>query len=195
VRIREATDADLPAITHLFNVLIPTEPVAWRDHLADDEEMAAWFAAQQEAGHPVLVAEVDGAVVGYTCWGTFRGGPRFPGYRHTVEDTIHVAADQHGRGVGRALMAALLAEARRRDVHVVVAAIDSENLGSIAFHESMGFVEVARMPEVGRKFDRWLDLVLLQHVVDGPAPAPALGDAAAGDADVSSAEPPGGTAG
>src|SRR5262245_4275412 len=105
--------------------------------------MATWFAAQQEAGHPILVADDDGAVVGYACWTTFRGGPRFPGYRHTVENTIHVAADQHGRGVGRALMEALLAEAGRRDVHVVVAAVDSENTGSIAFHEALGFVEVA----------------------------------------------------
>ncbi len=170
--IRDATESDLPAITHLFNALIPTEPVAWRDHLADTEEMATWFAERQQAGHPVLVAEVDGAVVGYACWTTFRGGPRFPGYRHTVENTIHVAADQHGRGVGRELMAALLAEAGRRDVHVVVAAVDGENTASIAFHEAMGFVEVGRMPEVGRKFDRWLDLVLLQHVVE-PTSTPA----------------------
>lgn len=165
VAIREATEADLPAITHLFNVLIPTDPVAWRDHLADTDEMATWFAERQDAGHAVLVAEVDGAVVGYACWTWFRGGPRFPGYRHTVEDTIHIAADQHGRGVGRALMEALLAEAERRDVHAVVAAVDSENAASIAFHEAMGFVEVGRLPEVGRKFDRWLDLVLLQRTL------------------------------
>jgi phosphinothricin acetyltransferase len=173
VRIREATEADLPAITHLYNVLIPTETTSWREHLADDEEMAAWFAERREHDHPVLVADVDGRVVGYACWTSFRGGPRLPGYRHTVEHTIHVDADQHGRGVGRALVEALLAEAERRDVHVVVAGVDSANVGSIAFHEALGFVEVGRMPEVGRKFDRWLDLVLLQRTLHPGEPPPA----------------------
>ncbi|HEU5152399.1 MAG TPA: GNAT family N-acetyltransferase [Iamia sp.] len=164
--VRPAVEADLPAITRLFNVLIPTTATAWRDHLADDEEMAAWWDDQAAAGHPVLVAEADGRVVGYATWTGFRGGDRFPGYRTTVEHTIHVEADRHGAGVGRLLLDALLAEARHRGVHVVVGAIDSENTGSLAFHRALGFTEVGRMPEVGRKFDRWLDLVLVQRIVD-----------------------------
>ncbi|HEV7721356.1 MAG TPA: GNAT family N-acetyltransferase [Iamia sp.] len=165
--VRPAVEQDLAAITHLFNVLIPTTATAWRDHLADDEEMATWWAQQEAAGHAVLVAEVDGRVVGYATWTGFRGGDRFPGYRRTVEHTIHVDGDQHGRGVGRALLQELVAEAGRRRVHVMVGAVDSENTGSIAFHEALGFRVVGRMPEVGRKFDRWLDLVLLQRTVDG----------------------------
>ena len=164
--LRPAVEADLPAITHLFNVLIPIDATAWREHLADTEEMAAWWEQQAEAGHPVLVAELGGRVVGYATWTGFRGGERFPGYRRTVEHTIHVDAEQHGRGVGRALVEALVAEARRRDVHVVVGAIDSENTGSLAFHRALGFTEVGRMPEVGQKRDRWLDLVLVQRIVD-----------------------------
>lgn len=166
MHVRPATEADLPAITHLFNILIPTTATAWRDHLADDDEMDAWWADQEARGNPVLVAVVDGRVVGYTTWTGFRGGDRFPGYRQTVEHTIHVDGDQHGRGVGRALVEALVDEARRRGVHVVVGAVDSENEGSLAFHRALGFTEVGRMPEVGRKFDRWLDLVLLQRIVD-----------------------------
>jgi L-amino acid N-acyltransferase YncA len=167
--VRAAVEADLPAITHLFNVLIPTTATAWRDHLADEEEMADWWATQQAAGHPVVVAVADdGAVVGYATWTGFRGGDRFPGYARTVEHTIHVAEDQHGRGVGRALLDALVAEAGRRDVHVLVGAIDSENEGSLAFHRALGFTEVGRMPEVGHKFGRWLDLVLVQRIVDPP---------------------------
>jgi len=166
VVVRPAVEQDLPAITHLFNVLIPTTATAWRDHLADDEEMATWWAQQEAGGHAVLVAEVDGRVVGYATWTGFRGGDRFPGYRQTVEHTIHVDGDQHGRGVGRALLQELVAEAGRRGVHVMVGAVDSENTGSIAFHEALGFTVVGRMPEVGRKFDRWLDLVLLQRTVD-----------------------------
>jgi L-amino acid N-acyltransferase len=163
VPIRDATAADLPAIRALFNALIPTTTIAWRDDEATVEEMAAWFAEQQADGHPILVAEHDGEVVGYTCWTGFR---RFPGYRHTAELTVHVDGDHHGRGVGRALLTALVEEAARRDVHVLVAAVDGDNTGSIAFHQALGFVEVARMPEVGRKFDRWLELVLLQRTID-----------------------------
>lgn len=166
VTIRDAVEGDLAAITHLFNVLIPTTATAWRDHLADEAEMAAWWATQAAAGHPVLVAEADGVVVGYTTWTGFRGGDRFPGYRQTVELTIHVAGDQHGRGVGRVLLEALVERARTEGIHVLVAAVDADNEGSITFHERLGFVEVGRMPEVGRKFDRWLTLVLLQRIVD-----------------------------
>jgi N-methylhydantoinase B/oxoprolinase/acetone carboxylase alpha subunit len=167
VVVREAVEDDLRAITDLFNALIPTTTVAWRDDVADAAEMADWFAGQRAENHPVLVAEVDGAVVGYTTWGRFRGGPRFPGYRHTVELTIHVAGSHHGQGVGRALLRALADLARERGVHVMVAGVDRDNAASIAFHASMGFVEVASMPEVGRKFERWLDLVLMQLIVDG----------------------------
>ena len=164
--VRDATAADLPAIRGLFNALIPTTTVAWRDHEATMEEIGGWFDQQHADGSAVLVADVDGAVIGYTCWSSFRGGHRFPGYRHTAELTVHVDERHHGQGVGRALLEALIAEAPRRDIHVLVAAVDADNVGSIEFHRSLGFVEVARMPEVGRKFDRWLDLVLLQRVVD-----------------------------
>jgi L-amino acid N-acyltransferase len=168
LRIRVATEADLPAIRSLFNALIPTTTIAWRDHLADEVEMATWFAGQREHGFPVLVADLDGRVVGYTCWGVFRGGERFPGYRHTVELTLHVDGEVHRRGIGRALLAALVDEARRRgDVHVLVAGIDAENEASLALHARAGFEEVARMPEVGRKLGRWIDLVLVQRVLDG----------------------------
>jgi L-amino acid N-acyltransferase YncA len=165
MRIRDATAADVPAISDLFNALIATTTVAWRDHPASGDEMREWFASQHEAGHPVLVADVDGTVVGYACWTQFRGGERFPGYRHTVEHTIHVDGDHHGRGVGRALLDALVVTARQRGIHVLVAGIDADNAASIAFHRAVGFTEVARMPEVGRKFDRWLELVLMQRIL------------------------------
>lgn len=165
MRVRDAVVGDLPAIRGLFNALIPTTTIAWREELASTAEIATWFAEQTDANNPVLVADDGDAVVGYTCWSAFRGSPRFPGYRHTAELTIHVRGDQFGRGVGRALMEALLAEAAARDIHVLVAGIDADNVESIAFHAALGFIEVARMPEVGYKFDRWLDLVLMQRMV------------------------------
>ncbi len=162
--LRDATDHDLPAIRALYNALIDTTTVAWRDDPSTLEEQAQAFAARQAAGYPTIVAEERGEVIGYTCCTTFRGD-RFPGYRHTAELTVHVRGDHHGTGVGRALIEALVEQARRRDLHVLVAAVDADNAGSIRFHESLGFTEVARMPEVGRKFDRWLTLVLLQRIL------------------------------
>lgn len=167
--IRDATPGDLGAIGELFNALILTETYTYREHLADAAEMELWFAAQQESANPVLVAELDGPdgrrVVGYTTWSMFRYSARLPGYRHSAELTIHVRAEHHGAGIGRALMEALFAEARRRDIHVLIAGIDASNIASIAFHERMGFVETARMPEVGIKFGRWLTLVLMQRTI------------------------------
>ena len=166
VTVRDATVEDLPVITALFNALLPTTTIAWREHLADEREMAEWFAVQSAAGHPVLVAQVAGQVVGYTTWAGFRYSERFPGYRHSMELTIHVDGDFHGRGIGRELISALVKRARASGVHVLVAGADADNTASIEFHRRVGFVEVARMPEVGRKFGRWLDLVLMQRVVE-----------------------------
>ena len=163
--MRDATVEDLPAITHLFNVLIPTTTIAWRDDIADEDEMRAWWQTQQEQGSPVLVAELGGKLVGYITWTWFRGWTRFPGYRHTRELTVHVDERHHGKGVGRALMDALVERARGSHIHVLVSAIDAANQASIDFHARVGFVEVGRMPEVGRKFDRWLDLVLMQRTL------------------------------
>ena len=166
MEVRAATEADLPAIRALFNVLIPTTTIAYREHFATTDEIATWFAAQQAAGHPVLVADDAGKVVGYATYGTFRGGERFPGYRHTAELTIHVDGACHGRGVGRALIDALFDAARERDMHVLVAGVDATNEASIEFHRRLGFVETARMPEVGIKFGQWLTLVLMQRTVE-----------------------------
>ncbi len=164
MEIRDATEADLPAIRDLYNALIDTTTVAWRDDPSTLEEQADALAFRRSAGYPTLVAEDGGEVVGYTCCTTFRSD-RFPGYRHTAELTVHVAGDRQGTGIGRQLIEALVARARAADLHVLVAAVDADNDDSIDFHRALGFEVVARMPEVGRKFERWLTLVLLQRVL------------------------------
>lgn len=164
--VRDATSADLPDIARLFNALIPTTTIAWRDDTAGEDEMRAWWDAQEHQGNPVLVADVDGVVVGYITWTWFRGWTRFPGYRHTRELTVHIDAQAQGKGVGRALMEALVERARQQGIHALIAAVDAENRASLSFHQRLGFTEVGRMPEVGRKFDRWLDLVLLERIVE-----------------------------
>jgi L-amino acid N-acyltransferase YncA len=155
----------MPAVRDLYNALIPTTTIAWTDRLETLRERMAWFRARQRAGHPVLVGEHDGTVLGFASYASFRGEGRWPGYRHTVEHTVHVREGHWGRGLGRALVETLMDRARDADIHVMVAAVDAANAESIAFHERLGFRVVARMPEVGRKFDRWLDLVLLQRII------------------------------
>ena len=163
--VRDATVADMGDVRDLYNALIPTTTVAWTEHFQTLEERLAWFEQQQRRDHPVLVAEDRGRVVGFTAYGDFRGSGKWPGYRYTVEHTIHVTRDQWGRGTGRVLMEALIQRAEHNGVHVMVAAIDGDNIESVAFHERLGFTIVARMPEVGHKFGRWLELVLMQRIL------------------------------
>ncbi len=164
-RVRTALDGDMPVVRDLYNALIPTTTVAWTEKPETLRERMTWYRAQQRAGYPVLVVEIEGTVVGFASYASFRGDGKWPGYRHTVEHTIHIDEDHWGRGLGRMLLDELVEHARRAQVHVMVAAVDAANVESVAFHERLGFVVVARMPEVGRKFDRWLDLVLMQRIL------------------------------
>jgi L-amino acid N-acyltransferase len=169
VIVRDASPADLAAMRDIYNALIPTTTVAWTEEQQSLDQRRVWFEQQQEAGWPVLAADDDGEVVGFCSYGSFRGRGKWHGYRHTVEHTIHVRESHWGAGVGRVLLDALIARARAAGIHVMVGAIDSDNTGSIAFHRRLGFEEVGRMPEIGRKFDRWLDLVLMQRILDQPS--------------------------
>ncbi|MEZ5216190.1 MAG: N-acetyltransferase family protein [Ilumatobacteraceae bacterium] len=165
VLIRDAVEADMEAVRSIYNATIPTTTVAWTEDLQTSEQRLAWFATQQERGFPVLVAEQDGDVVGFAAYSDFRGAGRWPGYRYTVEHTIHVRERAWGLGVGRALLEELLERARSQGMHVMVGGIDGANESSLRFHERLGFVETARMPEVGIKFGRWLELVFVQKIL------------------------------
>ena len=112
----------------------------------------------------MLVAADDTGVIGFASFGDFRA---WPGYRFTVEHSVHVRADRRSRGVGTALLTPLLARAAALGKHVMIAGIDADNTGSIRLHERLGFVEVAHFRQVGFKFGRWLDLVFLQRYLDG----------------------------
>jgi L-amino acid N-acyltransferase len=168
--VRTATADDLPATLAIYNELIGTTTVAWSEQPQTLAERREWFERQQLRGFPVLVAVEGAEVVGMTSFGDFRDSVHWPGYRFTAEHSIHVRDDRRGRGIGRLLMDELLATARARGIHVLVGAIDAANADSVRFHEACGFVEVARMPETGFKFGRWLDLVLVQRMVDAPGP-------------------------
>jgi L-amino acid N-acyltransferase len=163
---RDATLGDMAAVCDLYNALIPSTTTAWTDSLESLDDRLAWFADQQRRGHPVLVAEDDTTVIGFTSYGSFRGDGKWPGYRFSVEHTIHVRESHWGGGVGRLLLETLIERAQAEGRHVMIGAVDGDNAASIRFHDRLGFTEVARMPQVGRKFDRWLDLVLMQRILD-----------------------------
>ena len=127
------------------------------------QEWTAILARKQLRDEPVLVAEADEEVVGWATYGDFRDTERWEGYRVSVEHTIHVRADTWGRGVGRLLLEALCDRAAAAGKSVMVAGIDSTNVESIAFHARLGFAETARMPGIGLKAGRRLDLVLMQR--------------------------------
>jgi L-amino acid N-acyltransferase len=165
-RVREAVDTDLPAIVDLHNALLSTTTVEWTDTPHTLPERADWLRRQRMLRYPVLVAVTEGEVVGWCSFGDFRDTTKWPGYQYTVEHAIHVREDAWGDGVGRSLMTSLLEAAQLLGKHVMVGAVTGENQASIRFHERLGFVEVARMPQVGAKFGRWLDLVLLQKRID-----------------------------
>src|SRR6476469_8579112 len=172
VVVRTAVPDDVGTITDIYNATVPTTTVAWTDEPDSHATRLEWFEARRAAGHAVVVAVVDDRVVGFAAYGDFRDATKWPGYRFTVEHTIHVADGYRGVGIGEALMVELVARATSDGKHVMVGGIDGDNAGSIRFHRRLGFVEVARMPEVGFKFGRWLDLVLVQRTLGGDRDAP-----------------------
>jgi L-amino acid N-acyltransferase YncA len=168
--VRPATTQDLPAVVDIQNALLGTTTYEWTEtpHALDDR--VAWLEAQRTAGHPALVAvDDDHQVIGWVAYGDFRDSRRWPGYRFTVEHTIHVAERHWSQGVGRALLDALIEHARLAGKRVMVAGIDGSNVRSIRFHARLGFHEVARMPGVGDKWGKRLDLVLMQREIEPTA--------------------------
>jgi L-amino acid N-acyltransferase len=164
VSIRAMTIHDLTSVVGIYNASIFTS-TTWSDNPQTVEQRAAWFAQRAANGDGTFVAD-DGEVVGFAAYGEFRDNAVWPGYRFTVENSVHVHADHHGRGIGCSLMTALIHHAASAGKHVMIAAVDGDNVGSITFHERLGFTEVGRLPQTGWKFDRWLDLVLLQRSLD-----------------------------
>lgn len=164
--IRDATAEDADALAAIYNDAVLNTTAIWNDVTVDRTNRVDWLTARQSAGLPVLVLEEAGEVTGYASYGPFRS---FDGYRETVEHSVYVRSDRRGGGRGRALMEQLIAYARAEGRHVIVAAIEAGNSASIGLHERLGFVPVGTMPQVGQKFGRWLDLALLQLVLDDRA--------------------------
>jgi phosphinothricin acetyltransferase len=165
--IRDAVLEDIPAITEIYNDAVQNTTAIWNDKLVDVANRNQWLADREKQGYPVLVSiDEAGNVAGYASFGDWRA---FDGYRHTVEHSVYVHVSQRGKGIGEALMLALIDRARAIGKHVMVAAIESGNRGSIRLHEKLGFQHVGQMPQVGMKFGKWLDLTFLQLILDDRA--------------------------
>jgi phosphinothricin acetyltransferase len=162
--IRDATEIDLAGILAIYNEVIAASTAVYMEQPTTLEDRRAWFAARRGSGFPVIVAADARGVVGFASFGDWRGG--WGGYRHTVEHSVHVHADARGGGIGTALMSALFQRGSAMGKHVMVGGIDAANDASRRFHQRLGFDEVAHFREVGRKFNRWLDLVFAQRFLD-----------------------------
>lgn len=163
--IRPATAADLPAIAAIYAEAVLTGTATFEIEPPDAAEMTRRFEALTFAGYPYLAAESAGIIAGYAYAGPYR--PR-PAYRFTVENSIYLLASTQRRGIGTQLLARLIAACETRAYRQIVAVIgDSANAGSIAVHRNAGFQMIGVMPDVGFKFGRWLDTVLMQRALGG----------------------------
>jgi phosphinothricin acetyltransferase len=170
--IRDAVPADLPAVRDIYNDAVLNTTAIWNEQPVDLANRQAWFDARQVQAYPILVAvdQLD-AVVGYASYGDWRP---FEGFRHSVEHSVYVRADQRGKGLGPQLLDALIERARSGNKHVMVAAIESGNAASIRLHERLGFKITGQMPQVGIKFGRWLNLTFMQLILNPGAPPPSV---------------------
>lgn len=160
VEIRSITSADMGAITAIYRHYVLTHTATFEIDPPDEAEMTARMQRIVQADLPYVIAVAGEQILGYCYVTPYR--PR-AAYRYTIENSVYVAHDCHGRGIGRSLLANVLDAATRLGYREVIAVIgDSSNAASIALHRKMGFVSVGTFRNVGRKFDRWLDTVLMQ---------------------------------
>jgi L-amino acid N-acyltransferase YncA len=171
VSIRPATLADIPAITRIYAESVLRGTASFELEPPTEHEMTRRMRLLLDGGFPYLAAELGGTVVGYAYAGPYRARPA---YRFTVEDSIYIDPAAHRRGVGRALLDGLIAESTSRGFRLMVAVIgDSEQAPSIELHRAAGFHLVGTFENIGFKFDRWLDSVLMQRALgDGATTKP-----------------------
>ena len=163
VEIRPATEADLPAVTAIYEHAVLHGTATFELIPPDLAEMTRRFAALIDGGFPYLIAALESRVVGYAYAGAYR--PR-PAYRFTVENSVYLQPAIHRRGIGMQLLQRLIAESEQRGYRQMIAVIgDSANAGSIGVHSKCGFQMIGTHPNVGLKFGRWLDTVMMQRAL------------------------------
>ncbi|MGA7972034.1 MAG: N-acetyltransferase family protein [Pseudolabrys sp.] len=171
--IRPAVLGDIPAITRIYAHAVAQGTASFEYQPPDEAEMTRRMQALLAKDLPYFVAELDGTVAGYAYAGPYHGRP---GYRFTLEDSVYIVPDSQGRGIGRVLLTALIKTAEARGFRQMIGVIgDSDNAASIALHAALGFQYVGTLKNVGFKFGRWLDSVLMQRPL-GPGASAAPED-------------------
>ena len=160
--IRPATHVDLPAILEIVNHAILNTTAIYDYDTRTLEQQQAWFEEKQTSGFPILAAENNNEVIGF---GTFGGFRVKVGYRFTVEHSVYVADKAIGKGIGKLILQKLIDLAKEQNYHIMIGVIDASNSGSIEFHKKFGFKETGVLKEVGYKFDKWLDVSLMQLIL------------------------------
>jgi L-amino acid N-acyltransferase len=162
IQIRHAVENDLPQILDIYNDVIVNTTAVYDYEPHTMEMRKTWFKTKKEQGFPVFVAEEAGKILGLSSIGPFRA---WAAYKYSVENSVYVASDARGKGIGKLLIPPLIDAAKELKLHTIIAGIDAANEASIKLHKHFGFEEVAHFKQVGWKFERWLDLKFLQIIV------------------------------
>ena len=160
--LRPYRPGDIPAATRIYTHYVRETVITFETAEPDEAEMATRFAAISAKGHPLLIGEIDGQVIGYAYASTYR--PR-EAYRFTCEDSIYLAPDAVGRGVGSTMLARLIEDSAKAGLKQMLAVITAERENSIRLHARHGFRLIGRYEALGYKFDRWLDIVHMQRAL------------------------------
>jgi L-amino acid N-acyltransferase YncA len=162
MKIRDATLEDAEAIRAIYNDAVLNTTAVFDYTAREPQAQRDWLQMKAEQNLPVLVAVDGNTVVGYSSYGQFRPWPAF---LYTVENAIYIAPDRRGQGIGQKLLAAIVDAAAKNGRRTMVAAITAENAASLHLHEKLGFERTGLIRDSGWKFERWLDLVFLQRML------------------------------
>ena len=162
INIIPATLRHLTGILQIVNDAILNTTAIYDYDVRSYQDMETWLLDKLAANWPVIVAEQNGIVLGYSSYGTFRFKE---GFKFTVEHSVYVAEGHSGKGIGKLLLTELIDNAKQQGLHAMIGCIDADNAGSIAFHEKFGFTDGGTLKQVGYKFNRWLDLQFMQLIL------------------------------
>jgi phosphinothricin acetyltransferase len=159
--LRDATVADLTAINDIYNHYVRNCTCAWEDDPTTLPQRREWLDSHGSK-YPIIVVQLCDELIG---WGSLSPFHRRSGYRFTVEDSIYIRPDAQGRGIGKTILAELIRRAKELGYHSILALISADQKPSLALHEKFGFVRCAYLPQVGFKFQQWLDVVYMQKML------------------------------
>jgi L-amino acid N-acyltransferase YncA len=160
--LRPATESDLVAINDIYNHYVLHSTCTYQEELEPLDGRRRWFSHHGDK-HPVIVAEADGQVVG---WGSLSAYHARSAYRRTVENSVYIHHRHHRRGIGSLLLQELIVRARSLGHHAIIAGIDGEQTASVALHARFHFEKVGHFKQVGFKYNRWLDVIYMELILD-----------------------------